>query len=64
MLGVNSELMYEPEKEEDPLNFLSRHPVPATAQRWHMQKRVKYVTEDDHDKILHRVRDETKRNPP
>ncbi|XP_038062363.1 uncharacterized protein K02A2.6-like [Patiria miniata] len=59
MQDVDFELVYEPGKDEaDPLDFLSRHPLPETGTD-STEKMIKQVIEADHAVIIDRIRYET-----
>ena len=62
MQDVDDELVYEPGKDEaDPLDFLSRHPLPESGTD-STEKVIKQVVEADHAVVIERIREETKRD--
>ena len=59
MQDVDFELVYEPGKDEaDPLDFLSRHPMPETG-RDTVEKVIKQVVTADHAIVVDRIKQET-----
>ena len=62
MQDVDYELIYEPGKDErDPLDFLSRHPLPETG-RDETEKVIKYIIQEGHAVILDHIREETQKD--
>ena len=60
MQDVDYELVYEPGKnEKDPLDFISRHPLPETEEDT-IQASVKYLVKTEHAVILDDIKEETK----
>jgi len=60
MQDVNFEIKYEPGKDEaDPLNFLSRHPLPIIGNN-DAEKILKVTIETEHTVVL----DKTGKNKP
>ena len=56
---VDYELVYEPEKDEaDPLDYLSRHPLPVTGDDG-TEKIIKWTVEAEHSVVPERIREET-----
>ena len=54
--------MYEPGKdEEDPLDFLSRHPLPKTGHA-KTEKIVKWNVNAEHAVVVTRIREETQKD--
>lgn len=63
MQDVDFELIYQPGKDEkDPLDFLSRHPLPETDNE-EVGAVIKQVTEAEHAVILDKIRQETAKDP-
>ena len=63
MQDVDYELIYEAGKDEnDPLDFLSRHPLPETGSDT-TEKVIKSVIQAEHAVILSKIQDETKKDP-
>ena len=63
MQDADFEVIYEPGKDEaDPLDFLSRHPMPETGID-STEKMIKQVVDADHAVVINRIRDETKQDP-
>ncbi|XP_041480959.1 uncharacterized protein K02A2.6-like [Lytechinus variegatus] len=63
MQDVDYELVYEPGKDEaDPLDFLSRHPLPETGSD-KTEKMIKQIVMDEHAVILDKIKDETTQDP-
>ncbi|XP_041470031.1 uncharacterized protein K02A2.6-like [Lytechinus variegatus] len=63
MQDVDYELVYEPGKDEaDPLDFLSRHPLPETGSD-KTEKMIKQIVMDEHAVVLDKVKDETTQDP-
>ena len=59
MQDVDYELIYEPGKDEsDPLDYLSRHPLPETGDD-DTEKIIKWTVESEHSIVLERIREET-----
>ena len=59
MQDVDYELIYEPGKDEaDPLDYLSRHPLPETEDDG-TEKVIKWTVEAEHSVVLERIREET-----
>jgi hypothetical protein len=62
MQDVDFELIYQPGKDEaDPLDFLSRHPLPETG-RDTVEKVVKQVVNADHAVVIDQIQKETQRD--
>ena len=60
MQDVDYKLIFEPGKDEnDPLDFLSRHPLPETGED-ETEKYIRKVAHHEHALILDRVREATK----
>ena len=60
MQDVDFELCYEPGKDErDPLDYLSRHPLPVTGMDG-TEKVIKSVINSEHAIVLDRIREETR----
>ena len=56
---VNFELIYEPGKDEqDPLDYLSRHPLPDTGSD-DTEMMLKRIIHEDHAVVLERIKKET-----
>ncbi|XP_020915037.1 uncharacterized protein K02A2.6 [Exaiptasia diaphana] len=56
---VDFELVYQPGKDEqDPLDFLSRHPLPSNEEE-ETEAIIKQVTEASHAIVLDKIREET-----
>ena len=59
MQDVDFELLYEPGKDEaDPLDFLSRHPLPMTGNDA-VEKVIKHVITPEHAIVMDNIREET-----
>jgi hypothetical protein len=59
MQDVDFELIYQPGKDEaDPLDFLSRHPLPETGR----DKVFKQVVNADHAVVINQIQKETQRD--
>lgn len=59
MQDVDYELIYEPGKDEaDPLDYLSRHPLPETENDG-TEEIIKWTVEAEHSVVLERIREET-----
>ena len=59
MKGFDYELVYEPGKDEtDPLDYLSRHPLPETGDR-STEKIIRLTVNTDHAVVITRIREET-----
>ncbi|XP_048589506.1 uncharacterized protein K02A2.6-like [Nematostella vectensis] len=59
MQDVDFELIYEPGKDEqDPLDYLSRHPLPETGDD-STEKIIKWTVDADYTVVLKRIREET-----
>ena len=59
MQDVDYELIYEPGKDEqDPLDFLSRHPLPITGSG-NTERIIKSIIEAEHAIVLDHIREET-----
>ncbi|CAC5422301.1 unnamed protein product [Mytilus coruscus] len=57
--NVDYELVYEPGKDEqDPLDYLSRHPLPET-ENDETEQIVKQIIESEHAIVLSKIREET-----
>ncbi len=62
MQDVDYELVYEPGRDEqDPLDFLSRHPLPENGTD-NTEKVIKYTIESEHAIVLDRITEETARD--
>ncbi len=62
MQDADFEIVYEPGKDEaDPLDFMSRHPLPETGTD-SIEKVVKSIVETEHAIILDRIVEETDKN--
>lgn len=62
MQDVDFKLIYEPDKDEaDPLDFLSRHPLPKTG-RDAMERVIKYVVDAEHAVGIDRIKEETQKD--
>ena len=56
MQDVDFELLYQPGKDDlDPLDFLSRHPLPDTEEEETIRAVIKQVTEADHAIVLDKI---------
>ena len=63
MQDVDFELVYEPGRDAaDPLDFLSRHPLPETGHD-STEKMIKQVVATEHAVVLSRIQEETERDP-
>ena len=63
MQDVDYELVYEPGKDEaDPLDYLSRHPLPETGSG-STEKIVKWNMNAEHAVVITRIREETQKDP-
>lgn len=59
MQDVNFELIYEPGKDEaDPLDFLSRHPLPETGKDT-IERVIKYTVTAEHAVVVDHIKEET-----
>ncbi|CAC5411393.1 unnamed protein product [Mytilus coruscus] len=59
MQDIDYELVYEPGKDEqDPLDYLSRHPLPET-ENDETEQIVKQILESEHAIVLSKIREET-----
>ena len=62
MQDVDYKLIYEPGKNEtDPLDFLSRHPLPKTENDG-TEKIIRYTIMAEHAVIINRIQEETKKD--
>ena len=62
MQNVDYELVYEPGKDEnDPLDFLSRHPLPILGTN-NTEKVIKNIIESEHAIVIDQVRRETEKD--
>ena len=62
MQDVDFEMKYEPGRDEaDPLDFLSRHPLPIIGNN-STEKILKAAIETEHAVVLDRIKDETYRD--
>ena len=62
MQDVDYELIYEPGKDEaDPLDFLSRHPLPETGTDG-TEKIIRHTIEVEHAVVLDRIKTETEKD--
>ena len=62
MQDVDYELIYEPGRDEqDPLDFLSRHPLPVSGSD-NTEKVIKSVIEAEHAIVIDKIRDETRKD--
>ena len=62
MQDVDYELVYEPGKDEkDPLDFLSRHPLPETGDD-NTEKIIRWTVKTEHAVVIDKVRQETHRD--
>ena len=62
MQDVDYEVVYEPGKDEaDPMDYLSRHPLPQTSDD-KTEKVIKHVIHGDHTVILPDIKEETKKD--
>ncbi|XP_064622622.1 uncharacterized protein K02A2.6-like [Lineus longissimus] len=62
MQDVEFELEYQPGKDEqDPLDFLSRHPLPTTGND-NTEKTVKYTITAQHAVVIDRIKEETRKD--
>ena len=63
MQDTDYELVYEPGKDErDPLDFISRHPLPETGND-KTETIIKSVIQGEHAVILSKIQEETKKDP-
>ena len=63
MQDVDFEVIYEPGKDEaDPLEYISRHPLPDT-ENDDTKKIVKWTVESEHAVVVERIREETQKDP-
>ena len=63
MQDVDFTLVYEPGRDEkDPLDFLSRHPLPETEDDG-TQKIVRYIVQAEHAVVIDHIREETDNDP-
>ena len=59
MQDVDCELIYEPGKDEqDPLDFLSRHPLPIAVSD-NTERIIKCIIDAEHATMLEHIREET-----
>ena len=62
MQDVDFELVYQPGKDEaDPLDFLSRHPLPETG-RGEVEEVIKQVVTAEYAVVIDKIRDETRQD--
>ena len=62
MQNVDYEVKYEPGKDEaNPLDFLSRHPLPIIGNN-DTEKILKATVEAEHAVVLDRIKEETQRD--
>ena len=62
MQDVDYELVYEPGKDEmDPLDFLSRHPLPETGDD-KTEKIIRWIVNEEHAVVVTRIREETQKD--
>ena len=62
MQDVHYELVYEPGKDEaDPLDYLSRHPLPETGDD-STEKIIRWTVNTEHAVVLTRIREKTPKN--
>ena len=62
MQDVDYELVYEPGKDEaDPLDFLSRHPLPETGHD-KTEKIIRWTMNAEHAVVVTRIRKETQKD--
>ena len=62
MQDVDYELVYEPGKDEaDPLDFLSRHPLPETGHE-KTEKIIRWNVNAEHAVVVTRIREETRKD--
>ena len=62
MQDVDYELVYEPGKDEiDPLDFLSRHPLPETGDD-KTEKIIRWNVNEEHAVVVTRIREETQKD--
>lgn len=63
MQDVDYEMIYEPGKDEaDPLDFLSRHPLPETDENT-VEAEIKAVIQAEHAVVLSHIQKETEKDP-
>ena len=63
MQDADFEMIYEPGKDEkDPLDFISRHPLPETGND-KTERVIKTVIENEHAIVLNKIQEETKKDP-
>ena len=63
MQDVDFEVIYEPGKDEaDPLDYISRHPLPDTGND-DTEKIVKWIVDSEHAVVVGRIREETQKDP-
>ena len=63
MQDADFEMVYEPGKDEkDPLDFISRHPLPETGKD-KTEAVIKTVIENEHAIVLSKIQEETKKDP-
>ena len=63
MQDVDFQLIYEPGKDEaDPLDYLSRHPLPVTGDD--KMEMIKLVVAGEHAVVVPQIREETKKDNP
>ena len=62
MQDVDFELIYEPGKDEaDPLDYLSRHPLPETGNDY-TEEIVKWTVNAEHAVVIEQIREETQKD--
>ena len=62
MQDVNFELIYEPGKDEaDPLDVLSRHPLPETG-RDAVERVIKRVVNAEYAVVMDQIKEETQKD--
>ena len=62
MQDVDFELIYEPGKDEaDPLDYLSRHPLPETGNDY-TEEIVKWTVNAEHTVVIGRIREESQKD--
>jgi hypothetical protein len=61
---MDFEVEYQPGKDEaDPLDYLSRHPLPETGGKDRTEKVIKWITKAESAITLEKIREETKKDP-
>ena len=62
MQDVDYELVYQPGKDEaDPLDYLSRHPLPEK-EKDNTEKIVRWTVNAEHAVVVTRIREETQKD--